>query len=86
MINSKNYPQIFIDPVCGMKVAPGKDRIVFTYQMRGYYFCAESCRKAFEENPERYSSKDSPKRKSWWTRYLERLNKSTGGKPPDCCK
>ena len=33
----------------------------------------------------KYSEVNLPKRKGWWKRYLERLNKSTGGKPPDCC-
>jgi Cu+-exporting ATPase len=77
--------QKFIDPVCLMKVAPGKKNLVFTHQMRTYYFCAESCRKTFEANPDKYLESMFPKRKGWWGRYLERLNKATGGKPPKCC-
>jgi len=77
-------PEIFIDPVCLMKVDSGNKDLMFTHQMRTYYFCAESCRKAFEGNPDKYLSKKSPKRKGLWGRYLERLNKATGGKPPHC--
>ena len=85
MTKAHNSNQLYFDPVCGMKVDPGKNRIMFTHQMRSYYFCAESCRQAFAENPEKYSGVNPPKRKGWWKRYLKRLNKSTGGKPPDCC-
>jgi YHS domain-containing protein len=77
-------PEIFIDPVCLMKVPSSKKDLMFTYQMRTYYFCAESCRRAFELNPYKYLAQKSPKRKGWWGRYLDRLNKATGGKPP-CC-
>ncbi len=76
--------QIIIDPVCLMKVAPGKKDLKFTYQMRTYYFCAESCLKSFETDPDKYLEPKSPKRKGLWGRYLDRLNKATGGKPPKC--
>jgi YHS domain-containing protein len=76
---------IFVDPVCLMKVAPARKDFTFTYKLRTYYFCAESCRKAFETNPDKYLESKAPKRKGWWARYLERLNKATGGKPPECC-
>ena len=77
-------PEIFIDPVCLMKVDSGKKGLMFTHRMRTYYFCAESCRKAFEGNPDKYLSTKSPKRKGLWERYLERLNKATGGKSLHC--
>jgi YHS domain-containing protein len=76
--------QIFIDPVCLMKVAPDKKDFTFTYKMRTYYFCAESCRKTFETNPDKYLESKSSKPKGWWGRYLERLNKATGGKSQKC--
>jgi YHS domain-containing protein len=80
------YPnQMFIDPVCLMKVPPEKKDFTFTYKMRTYYFCAQSCRKAFESNPNKYLESKSPKRKGWWGRFLDRLDKATGGKPPECC-
>jgi YHS domain-containing protein len=84
MEKSTSPKQILIDPVCFMKVAPDKKDFMFTYQMKTYYFCAESCRKAFEANPDKYLESKSSKRKGWWGRYLERLNKVTGGRAPQC--
>jgi YHS domain-containing protein len=76
--------EIFFDPVCMMEVNPGKNDIMFTYQTRSYYFCAEGCRKAFKANPEKYLNLKPPMRKGWWGRYLDRLNKVTGGKAQQC--
>ena len=78
-------PRTAIDPVCGMKVDPQSSDIVSTYGKNDYYFCANACRKAFDDNPEKYLSDQSTKPKSFWKRYLDRLNKATGGKPPKCC-
>ncbi len=43
-----------IDPVCGMEVdektAPAKT----TYQGGTYFFCSETCKQDFEEDPERF--------------------------------
>ena len=82
----QNRTQHFVDPVCRMKV--GKDNTVrpFEYQSDIYHFCAESCRKAFMADPEKYLKSGPTKRKGIWGRYLERLNKATGGKPPSCCQ
>lgn len=74
-----------VDPVCQMTVQPGKRQITATYKEERYYFCAEACRKLFIENPDKYLSSNPPKRKGLWGRYLERLNKITDGKPPECC-
>jgi YHS domain-containing protein len=42
------------DPVCGMtideKTAAGKS----DYKGTTYYFCAQSCKAKFDQNPERY--------------------------------
>ncbi len=73
-----------IDPVCGMAVAPGKTAIITTIKGQTYYFCAEGCRKAFEQNPQKYLDPGPPKRKGVWGRYLDRLEKSTGGKCMKC--
>ena len=81
---SKISSQVFIDPVCLMKVDSSNKDLSFTYRMRTYYFCAESCLKSFESNPEKYLESKSTKGKGWWRRYLERLNRTTGGKPPKC--
>lgn len=74
----------FIDPVCLMEVGSGKRDLTFTYQMRTYHFCAEGCRKAFESNPDKYLTQKPPQRKGWWGRYLDRLTKTTDGKPMKC--
>lgn len=44
------------DPVCGMTVDPETAAGKAEYKGKTYYFCSEGCRKAFEENPERYVS------------------------------
>ena len=77
-------PEIYIDPVCMMKLDSGNKNLMFTHKMHTYYFCAESCRTAFAGNPEKYLSTRSPKRKGMWGRYLDRLNKTTGGKSQRC--
>jgi len=81
-----------IDPVCGMKVEPGKTRLVSNYQRHDYWFCSLHCRDAFEKNPERYLKPKTVKHKlptGWWGRYLERMAKANrelfGGGPPRCC-
>jgi len=74
----------FIDPVCLMTVDPTKSSHHYDYKAGKYHFCAESCLKAFESKPEKYLSHKRPKRKGWWGRYLDRLNKATGGQPMKC--
>jgi YHS domain-containing protein len=76
--------QSFIDPVCRMKVSSESSIPSYEYQSDVYHFCADGCRMAFMENPEKYLAPKTAKRKGWWERYLDRLNKATGGKPP-CC-
>ena len=75
---------LFIDPVCHMKVP--KDSKVPSYLFRSNinYFCANTCRDAFIANPDKYLHKNSPRHKGLWGRYLDQLNKVTGGKPPRC--
>ena len=72
----------FIDPVCGIKVSPKTASAKTEYKGRQIYFCAQSCKKAFDAKPSKYKL-DKPK--GLWDRYLARLNKSTGGRPPSCC-
>ena len=73
-----------IDPVCGMTVNPEKSAIEATVEGQAYYFCAEGCRKAFVENPEKYLDSQPQKKKGWWCRFTQRLEKATGGKPMKC--
>jgi YHS domain-containing protein len=76
--------QNFVDPVCKMKVEKSSIVPAFVYESETYHFCADSCRDAFMADPQKYLKSKSNKRKSFWGRYLNRLNKATGGKPP-CC-
>jgi YHS domain-containing protein len=42
------------DPVCGMDVDEQTAAATGEYQGKTYYFCAPGCKKAFDEEPERY--------------------------------
>ena len=83
MTTSTNKHPIF-DPVCQMKVAKSSKVPPFTFHTDTYYFCTEACRDAFISDPGKYLKAKLAKRKGWWGRYVDRLNKVTGGKPP-CC-
>ncbi|MGH9461768.1 MAG: HAD-IC family P-type ATPase, partial [Vicinamibacteria bacterium] len=51
-------PSLSVDPVCGMSVDPETTRYRASRNGESYAFCAESCKLAFERDPELYS--DSP--------------------------
>ena len=80
----QTHKHLFIDPVCHMNVAKGGTVLPFSYGDDTYYFCADACREAFMADPDKYLGGKSPRKKGLWGRYLDRLNKSTGGKP-QCC-
>ena len=42
------------DPVCGMQVDPAKAAATSAYQGKTYYFCAQVCKRKFDENPAQY--------------------------------
>ena len=42
------------DPVCGMTVNPAEARHQSVYQGMTYYFCCPHCKRAFDEEPDRY--------------------------------
>ena len=46
------------DPVCGMDVEESTARHTTEYKGQTYYFCAPGCKKAFENEPERYLNPD----------------------------
>lgn len=71
----------FIDPVCQMAVDPAKAPAKYCHNGVEFYFCAQGCKAAFEANPNKYTAK---KKKGFWQRYLDRLNRATGGQPPAC--
>ena len=78
-----------IDPVCGMKIPPGNPAFVASYQGRSYYFCAEGCLQAFENDPKEYLDLRLVKQKGLISRFLDRLaeanKKQFGSKGPHCC-
>ncbi len=43
-----------IDPVCKMEVEESKAAAASEHQGKKYYFCAEGCKKAFDQDPEKY--------------------------------
>lgn len=71
----------FIDPVCGMAVKPHTAAAKSCYNGIQVYFCAPACKNAFDADPQKYTL---TQRKGFWRRYLDRLNKATGGRPPAC--
>ena len=77
-VNEEKY----IDPVCGMEITLIEPTLESTYEGSNYWFCAKACRDAFEKNPKKYLKPKKPK--GIWGRYLDRLNKSTEGKPLKC--
>ena len=86
MSREKSPVEKYIDPVCLMRVDPKAHHPTYTYRMRTYHFCADACRRSFEQNPDNYLRNNPPRKKNLWRRYLDRLNKVTGGKPPSCCQ
>jgi YHS domain-containing protein len=46
-----------IDPVCKMKIDEKTAKFKSEYQEKTYYFCAPGCKKAFDNNPEKYLKK-----------------------------
>jgi len=46
-----------VDPVCGMTVSAGADRLSFEHAGVTYYFCCAGCRDAFGEDPARHAKR-----------------------------
>ncbi len=42
------------DPVCGMQIEEHEAAGSSVYNKKTYYFCAPSCKKAFDREPEKY--------------------------------
>lgn len=72
----KDSPTKHIDPVCGMDVEPGRTKLISVHKGYRYWFCAESCRSAFEADPDKYLKPKPSKKKNWFRRYLERMAKT----------
>lgn len=43
-----------IDPICKMEVEEAKAVATSEYKGKTYYFCAMGCKRAFDEDPEKY--------------------------------
>lgn len=48
-----------VDPVCGMTVDEQKAAGQSEYKGKTYYFCAQTCQRKFEEDPEKYAGKSN---------------------------
>jgi len=48
------------DPVCKMKVEPGKSAAQVDYLGQTYYFCSNTCHRKFVSEPKKYSSGTTP--------------------------
>ncbi len=81
---SAKKSKAFTDPVCGMDVIPTLNDITAEMDGETYYFCAESCRKSFVQNPQKFLCDKPTKKKGIWGRYLARLEKASGGKAMKC--
>ncbi len=46
-----------LDPICDMEVDPNTAKWVSEYKGKKVYFCAPGCKKAFDNDPEKYFSK-----------------------------
>jgi len=81
-MTAQPQPNTYIDPVCGMSVDPATAAAKTCHNGVEVYFCAQGCKQAFDAHPQKYAG--SRKKKGFWKRYLDRLNKATGGQPPAC--
>jgi len=48
------------DPVCGMMVDPQTANFKSEYNDQTYYFCSSGCKRAFDAQPMKFSSKVYP--------------------------
>ena len=58
---SNNAEMKFIDPICGMTVEPHSAAGSFEYRGTTYYFCSKGCLQKFQQEPERFLQKSTPK-------------------------
>jgi YHS domain-containing protein len=59
------------DPVCRIDLDDQNAVASSDYQGRVYWFCAHTCKEAFDEDPERYLKDISinPPKVRWWRRH-----------------
>ena len=56
---STGEPDEAVDPVCGMAVEVATARHVVEHEGTRYYFCSSGCKRAFEQEPEKYAARVS---------------------------
>ena len=49
------------DPVCKMEVEESRAAAISEYTGKKYYFCGIGCKKAFDQNPEKYLTGEEEK-------------------------
>ena len=76
----KHEPK-YIDPVCGLSVDPSRTPAQLCYNGIQFYFCSAGCMKTFDAAPQNFTASQSM---GYWHRYLLRLKKTSGGRPPAC--
>jgi xanthine dehydrogenase accessory factor len=59
MRESTGGPDTAVDPVCGMAVEVVSTRHMVEHGGARYYFCCSGCRRAFEQEPEKYAARIS---------------------------
>lgn len=84
MTSPADHPPPAIDPVCGRSVELHTARYTTGSGEATRYFCSDDCRRRFAAKAAPAPA-PNPGKKGFWSRYLDRLNKATGGKPPSCC-
>jgi Cu+-exporting ATPase len=47
-----------VDPVCGMRLDTSKAAFQSDYDGMRYYFCSETCKHRFDQDPEAYLASD----------------------------
>jgi YHS domain-containing protein len=46
-----------IDPICGMTVEEKTAQLTSEYDGQTYYFCSPGCKRTFDKEPQKYSTK-----------------------------
>ncbi len=57
----KGGEQMATDPVCKMEVKESEAAATSEYEGKKYYFCALACKKAFDQDPEKYLTPETPR-------------------------
>lgn len=82
-MTSKSVLGHVVDPVCGIRLSPGSAQANVNYQGQHLYFCTKACQDAFKAAPEKYGF---PKRKGFWRRFIEKMEKATAERPISCSR